>query len=175
MHYYEIIECSDNSSQNLYISDQAYRLFSVDSKLLTVEEYADRYRVETVTVRQWIRRGKIRTAIKYGNEWRIPELTELPTRGRSDALYFLDEDIELEKKYEYLRGCHSLWIIQDDYNKKLYQITLHGKDITKEYRVMYFDVKEKEQLELYCISSPHIHYQESILESWEQDVFYNEG
>lgn len=170
-HYYEmVIEESDDNSQKLYSTDQAYRLFGVDSKLLTVEEYADRYKVETVTVRQWIRRGKIRTAIKYGNEWRIPELTELPRRGWSDSSYVLDEDIELEKKYEYLRNCQSLWIIQDDYNKKLYQIMLLGID--KEYKVMYFDVKEKEQLELYCISSPHIHYQESMSENWEQDIFY---
>ncbi len=27
--------------------------------------------MEAVTVRQWIRRGKIKTAVKFGKEWRI--------------------------------------------------------------------------------------------------------
>lgn len=57
------------------VCDQEFILLSVKSELLTVEQYAEQYGVEFVTVRQWIRRGKIRTATKYGKEWRIPILT----------------------------------------------------------------------------------------------------
>ena len=49
------------------VCDQEFILLSVKSELLTVEQYAEQYGVESVTVRQWIRRGKIRTATKYGN------------------------------------------------------------------------------------------------------------
>lgn len=40
------------------------------------------YDVEPVTVRQWIRRGKLREAEKVGKEWRISELTDVPGRAR---------------------------------------------------------------------------------------------
>lgn len=69
------------------VCDHEFILLSVKSELLTVEQYAEQYGVESVTVRQWIRRGKIRTATKYGKEWRIPILTEPPTRGYSPASY----------------------------------------------------------------------------------------
>ena len=60
--------------------DQEFRLIDVKSKLLTVEEYGERYGVGPGTVRQWIRRGKIRSAMKAGKEWRIPELVEMKQR-----------------------------------------------------------------------------------------------
>ena len=47
------------------VCDHEFILLSVKSELLTVEQYAEQYGVESVTVRQWIRRGKIRTATKY--------------------------------------------------------------------------------------------------------------
>lgn len=43
-------------------------LLQIPVKMLTTGEFAQLRGVEDVTVRQWIRRGKIRTAVKYGNE-----------------------------------------------------------------------------------------------------------
>ncbi|MCD8068691.1 MAG: helix-turn-helix domain-containing protein [Lachnospiraceae bacterium] len=54
--------------------DQSYTLIKVESKLLKVEDYAANFGVDTSAVRAWIRRGKLPAAIKYGREWRIPEL-----------------------------------------------------------------------------------------------------
>lgn len=62
--------------------DQVFPLISYNAKMLTVDEYAKLYDVEQVTVRQWIRRGKIRSAEKAGKEWRISELTDVPRRAR---------------------------------------------------------------------------------------------
>ena len=62
--------------------DQVFPLISYDARMLTVDEYAKLYDVEPVTVRQWIRRGKIREAEKAGKEWRISELTDVPRRTR---------------------------------------------------------------------------------------------
>ena len=85
------------------VCDQEFILLSVKSELLTVEQYAEQYGVEFVTVRQWIRRGKIRTATKYGKEWRIPILTEPPTRGYSPASYSGKQPLtELPKSCEFL-------------------------------------------------------------------------
>ena len=62
--------------------DQVFPLISYDARMLTVDEYAKLYDVEPVTIRQWIRRGKIREAEKAGKEWRISELTDVPRRAR---------------------------------------------------------------------------------------------
>ena len=48
--------------------DAAYKLISVKPKSFSVEDYAKFYKVEQGTVRQWIRRGKLRTAYKVGTE-----------------------------------------------------------------------------------------------------------
>ena len=60
---------------------QTFELVTVPSALLSVEEYAAVYNVSVTTVRQWIRRGKIRSAIKNGCEWSIPELAAVSGRG----------------------------------------------------------------------------------------------
>ena len=47
---------------------------------LSVEEYAKVYDVKPTTVRQWIRRGKIRNAKKIGRDWLISELADKPQK-----------------------------------------------------------------------------------------------
>lgn len=44
--------------------DATFPLMSVKSSLLSVDDFAKLYNVKTVSVRQWIRRGKLRTAVK---------------------------------------------------------------------------------------------------------------
>ena len=81
---------SDENSPNEIIAeyDESFRLISYPVPLLSVEEYASKNKIEQVTVRQWIRRGKLRTAVKIGGEWRISELTDLPTRGYTSVRYY---------------------------------------------------------------------------------------
>lgn len=105
------------------VCDQEFILLSVKSQLLTVEQYAEQYGVESVTVRQWIRRGKIRTATKYGKEWRIPILTEPPTRGYSPASYSWKQPLtELPKGYEFLASYDKVLILQVPEAKRQYQL-----------------------------------------------------
>ena len=73
---------------------QILPLIIIPAKNLTVEEYANMYGVGVGTVRQWIRRGKIRNAKKRGREWLIPELTELPGRGYQSGVYEWYEYLE---------------------------------------------------------------------------------
>lgn len=60
---------------------QVFPLIILQPKMFTVNEYADRCNTNNGTVRQWIRRGNIK-AIKYGDEWRISELTEFKKNKR---------------------------------------------------------------------------------------------
>lgn len=169
VHYYCSEEVDELNESSIHC-DEVYTLFRVDSKLLTVEEYANRYGVEEVTVRQWIRRGKIRTAIKCGNEWRIPELTDIPPRGWRNATYYWDKELVLDCEYAYLNDYNALTIIQDEHDKSKYELTIFKRNTSLPPKRLVLDVKEKEKFELFCISNPDIHYLEMVMENYEIDL-----
>lgn len=138
------------------VIDQTYDLISVASRLLTVDEYARLYDVEQGTVRQWIRRGKIRTARKYGKEWRIPELTELPGRGyRMGQFQWEDNLPDLPEEYAFLNEYTMVTLSQDDVVKTLYRAYFNGKGNSKS---VVYTAQEREKLELLLISHPLIRY-----------------
>lgn len=136
--------------------DATFPLMAVKSSLLTVDDFAKRYNVLPVTVRQWIRRGKLRTAYKAGTEWRIPELTELPVRGYRSARYEWNETLSgLPKEFEYLSNYYSAEFEQDSADKNMFHVTLSND--SKE-TVVNCNLKGKEQLELILISHPLVSY-----------------
>ena len=138
-----------------YFTNASYDLIKVESNKLTVDEYAAIYDVNPVTVRQWIRRGKIRCAIKRGNEWRIPELYDLPKRGYRSTAYLIKESVpNLPSEYSFLNDYNTVFIDQDDVDKNQFIITLQKADeTTKELKLA---MKEKEKFELFLISCPQI-------------------
>ena len=79
---------SDNETSQEVIYDESFRLICYPTNLMTVDDYAKINGIEPVTVRQWIRRGKLRTAVKIGGEWRIPEITDTPSRGFTSVRYY---------------------------------------------------------------------------------------
>ena len=81
------IQMDENGNALLDVNEK-FRLINYPVRLLTVEEYASVSKTESGTVRQWIRRGKLRNAIKIGGEWRIPEITDPPTRGFTPVRYY---------------------------------------------------------------------------------------
>jgi len=83
----EEIEFNENNEVESLVSDEEYTLIEVKCDYLTVEQYAILHEVTDTTVRQWIRRGKLRTAKKEGNSWLIPTLADKPTRGFESATY----------------------------------------------------------------------------------------
>ena len=85
-HVSEIQE--DEEGNIVFDIDESFRLINYPVGLLTVEQFAARSKIESGTVRQWIRRGKLRNAIKVGGEWRIPEITDPPTRGFTPVRYY---------------------------------------------------------------------------------------
>jgi len=160
--------------------DETFILLEIPAKLLTVSEYAQVYGVETVTVRQWIRRAKIRSAVKVGREWRIPELAEVPMeRGYRPCQYSWSEVLTgLPEKYGFLSAFKGaqLWQDEEDCNRfyvAFFSTTTYleiDKEVVARHKVLgkYPDlsvtedgtllltVKEREELEMYMISNPLI-------------------
>ena len=145
--------------------DQVFPLISYDAKMLTVEEYAKLYDVEPVTVRQWIRRGKLREAEKVGKEWRISELTDVPGRARYEPATY--------KWITYLKDLPEEFKFLDDYTsvdirKREGNVTKENPEIT--YYAFCFSRAERsndrvavpltderrERLEAYLIANPDV-------------------
>lgn len=138
-------------------SDQEYTLITIRGKMLSVEEYAAEYNVGAGTVRQWIRRGKIRSAIKVGKEWVIPELTELPERGYQSASYMYYEKLDnCPDEYSYLENYSTVIINQNRKDRTMFDVILAAARTKPKTLTM--DTKEREKLELFLISHPKVHY-----------------
>lgn len=155
---------------SLYV-DEDFELVKVNARLLTVEEYAKIYGVTVGTVRQWIRRGKIRTAIKAGSEWRIPELTELHGRGYTEGRYFCEENIDnIPEEYSFLVSCGNVIIKQagcDTFN-----IIFDYRD-SEEQRCITMSTKEREKFELFLITKDGIRaYKERFEEIFLSNAIY---
>lgn len=84
--------------------DESYPLMTIPVKTYSSAEYAQLLNINEVTVRQWIRRGKLRSAYKIGNDWRIPVLTEKPQRGFSDITYHTQKTYISLSQY----GCFAM-------------------------------------------------------------------
>jgi len=168
--HYECSETANNEfDEPMIFCDEIYTLHRVNSRLLTVEEYASRFGVDGVTVRQWIRRGKLRTAIKQGNEWRIPELTDLPFRGWRNATYYWDKELIVDSEHEYFNEYDALHIFQDESDRSKYEVRMFKRNISHQSKRFILDIKEKEKFELFCISHPDIRYLEMVTENYEAD------
>ena len=147
--------------------DTVFDLLKVSTKLLTVEQYAQAYGVTTTTVRQWIRRGKLRSAVKSGSEWRIPELCEPSGRGYHIAVYDRKEYLtDLPQGYEFFNDFDFVRIMQNRDKKELFDIyfgyrddergTYEEKKKIKDPVEVKMDIKEREKFELYLISNPFV-------------------
>jgi excisionase family DNA binding protein len=145
--------------------DTEYELIRVDARFLTVEEYARLYNVKVGTVRQWIRRGKLRTAKKYGNEWRISELSEVSSGRFRPAIYYIDEFFFVPDEYSFLGGYRSIGITKSKEDRGLFKVMLTGEKM--ESKAVYMTVKEREKFELFLISNPFIQYCPETYDDYE--------
>jgi len=102
-------------------------LIRQECRLLTVEEFARIWDVTPATVRQWIRRGKLRTARKVGREWLIPELQEKPETVYRPAYYLISQQ-ELLKipGFPLVSVCDTITISQDRNDKKSFVVDLRN-------------------------------------------------
>lgn len=164
MEHIKSIEFDDESGQfRCFYTDAKYPLIGFEFKTLSAGEYAELYGVGDGTVRQWIRRGKLRTATKIGNEWRIPVLTAPPRRGYDAAQYTWDTEIQdLPEEYSYLNEYTTATFLPDRHDKNLYHVILVSKKTvrgdTSNNLEMTMDSKEREKLELIMMARPEIRY-----------------
>lgn len=142
------------------IIDQSFILITTMAPFLTVSQYCEIYGVEEVTLRQWIRRGKIRTAKKFGNEWRIPAMTDYPKRrGFTRASYSVDETLyDVPNDLSYLDQCNGIEIAQDKVDRKLFDVLLYRDANLEAFDTFKLNATEKERLELFLISHPGVRY-----------------
>ncbi len=149
------LRIDDNDPEYMFptMIDQEYTVIELKPKYLSVTEFAKSRGVEPVTVRQWIRRGKIRDAIKAGSEWRISTLA-LPMTGRryESASYHWDEDLEnIPEEYSYLSDYNNAFFVQDENDRKVFYLTLIGDEKENE---LVLNTQERERIEYFMISRP---------------------
>lgn len=144
--------------------DARYVLIGLSFKTLSASEYAVLYDVGVGTVRQWIRRGKMRTATKIGNEWQIPVLSVPPSRGYETAQYIWHKEMEdLPEEFSYLNDYNLATFEQDYEDKTKFHVRLVSKetispeDMSKNKELI-LTAKEREKLELIMIARPEIRY-----------------
>ncbi len=148
--------------------DTTFHLFDIKTKLLTVEQYAQAYGVTDTTVRQWIRRGKLRTAVKAGSEWRIPELAECLSRKYGYRNYTRMEILtDLPEEYAFFNEYDYVTLSQNEERKDLFDVCF-SKDhdfspeeseeeiMRKYYKDIQMTQKEREKFELYLIANPFV-------------------
>lgn len=140
--------------------DQVFFLFAIEGDFLTVDEYAKKYNVEAVTVRQWIRRGKLKTAQKVGKEWIIPALTDIPSRGYEGGQYRIRGACEdAPEEFSYLKDFKLITIWQDGKDKNVYHVKLSDmKGIRATTKDIDLTTEERERLELYLMASRSVQF-----------------
>lgn len=148
-----------------YMPDQEFILVETNTRLLSVEEYGEKYKVENGTVRQWIRRGKIRNAVKIGSEWKIPELTDPPQRGYTSASYSWQKDIQnIPEEYKFMLEYDNAFFYQDEDDKSLYRVSFMNYDEPLNTKTIEYNTKDRERFEMFMISHPQIRYIQNFTE-----------
>ena len=149
-------EKTDSSSQDI---DQVFVLVFVPAKMLTVDEYSKLYEVEQVTVRQWIRRCKLRTVEKEGKEWRISELTDIPKRGFEPAQYrWRKELFDLPEGFEFLNEYKLATLIKDPKDDAFKILFTEGRGPSSKTIALELTDEERLTLETYFIANRDVSF-----------------
>lgn len=143
----------ENDEISSMISTLEHTLISVECDYLSVEHFAAMLGVEAVTVRQWIRRGKLRYARKIGRDWMIPSIEDKPQRGFTSVQYILEKDSIIESdEFPMLATADSISILQDQKRKSKFICYLNNFK-TKFYAELELTRSEVERLEHTIIAS----------------------
>lgn len=153
--------------------DQTFTLITTAAPYLNTGQYAKAYGIEEVTVRAWIRRGKLRAAERYGNEWRIPVLLDYPRqRGYQPASYSWSVMLSgLPEDMEFLNDYRSISIVQDKDRTK-YNVSLYSENAFEPSKQMILNLQERERMELVLISNKDIRYDARLDEGIIADIMY---
>lgn len=130
-----------------------YTLIKVECDYLTVEQYASMLGVRPVTVRQWIRRGKLRHAKKVGGDWLIPDIEDKPRRYFDCVNYVVEDGAKIEsEEFPLLSLCDTIFISQNRETKNKFNCYLDNYK-TKFRSELELNRSEIERLEYTIIES----------------------
>ena len=139
-----------------------HTLITVECDYLTAEQYASMLGIEPVTVRQWIRRGKLRHAKKNGRDWLVPNTEDKPRRGFTSVQYIVEKEAQIESdEFPLLSACDSIFILQDQDNKSKFICYLNNYK-TKFHSELELTRSEVERLEHTIIESGKARVEGSI-------------
>lgn len=154
-----VLSCSDyeldeNGNEQSMTLHEGFALISVKSDYLTVEQFAQVYGVTITTVDQWIRKGKLRTAKKVGNDWLVPAIADKPSRRFESADYSWEQlPVETQEQFPFLKDCNRINIFQDQSNKSQFICITGSRGKNISHTKIILTVKEVEKLEFELISA----------------------
>lgn len=168
----EEIEYDEDGFMIEMLSKIEYSLITVECDYLSVEEYSKLYGVTATTVRQWIRRGKLRSAKKVGGEWLIPELADKPGRGYESATYSWENRLPecIVRQFTFLEDSSEVFIEQDETDKSRFFYKTDSLDGM-------LSTEAREKLELALLSCSDIEVEEGISEPitiFDKQIFASE-
>lgn len=171
MSEFEIIEFDEEgeieSSTELPTED----IVCVEAPLITLEAYAQMHNVKPGTVRQWIRRGKLRNAVKQGSQWSIPSTEPEPTRGFESGTYYYsgDDSGDLSDIFPLPKGSHSIWLVQlGDTSEEVTAYIFNEDD--KRIAEMTLNRSTREKLEHALAESPKVSFQRTAIDTINRKV-----
>lgn len=150
-----------NEDETKYASevvDQIFPLVFIPAQMLTVDEYAKLYEVEPVTVRQWIRRCKLRAVEKAGKEWRISELADIPRRGFEGVQYRWRAELpDVPEEFSYINSYKLLTLVRTG-NDSFTAIFSEANGPNSKIHQQTYTADERERLETFFIGNPLVEY-----------------
>lgn len=153
LYYCNELELDKNGELSGTSATQEFTLLNIKCDYLSVVQFAELHNVTATTVRQWIRRGKLRTAKKIGRDWVIPSIAEKPTRGfKSVSYHWRFLPIEIAEQFPYLKEYNSIYIFQNTNEKTKFDCILGYSGTSNRGRLI-LAVAEREKLELSLIGN----------------------
>lgn len=155
-------------------------LVSVPVPYVSTAEYADIYGVNESTVRTQLRRGKLRAGKRYGHEWRIPVLAELPAaRGYHTATYISHDTFgvsaldEIPSSIKDIENFRYASISQDAHDRKLFHIHLlvDGNFPQMGKQDLTVDTDTRERYECFLVSQPSVFWCEGSSEFLADEIY----
>lgn len=152
----EIVE-----TESLVTNDIVY----VEAEYMPIEEFARQQQVQPATVRQWIRRGKLRNVAKRGSNWYVASTAVVNERGYESGAYrYIGEEGDLCGVFPLPKGTYSIDIFQDCSSIDKYNAYLRDRT-DKTIEKLQLDRSTREKLEHALIAHPDVRFQNTLIDT----------
>lgn len=145
-------------------------IIEVNAPYIPIKEFAEMQGVQVATVRQWIRRGKIRNVQKLGSEWLIASTEGKPERGFTSGMFYCaDSAGDMSELFPLKKGVHSI---------ELWKTNQCGEECLATMRDSNYNVLEeiklnrvsREKLEHALAASPEVRFQSTFIDEINRKV-----